>query len=213
MKIKCLFLAIWFLCLVGVMGLEAQSKPAYFGVPNKALGVPAEFGQAETAINQAGQSLGVRYCPDKLAQAMALAKEGVEAYWQCRTKEGLAMLDQAVLLATEAEVCACNPVYFDFDKDDLKPEAVAELNKAIKIMQENPSLKVELAGHTDSIGTEEYNINLGGERAVAVYDYFISKGLTDDRLLVRSYGEGTPVAANNTDEGRAKNRRVDIRPR
>ncbi len=207
-----LWLLVAGLLLVGLLSFSAYSKSSYFGISNKALGVPVEFGQAEKAIDLSAVSPGAKYCPDRIVQARQLARDGVKAYWGCRTKDGLAMLNEAILLAIETEVCKCNSIYFDFDKADLKLETIIELDKTVKIMQENPNLKVELAGNTDSIGTEEYNIVLGGARAVAVYEYFKSKGLTDDRMLIRSYGEDRPVASNDTDEGRAKNRRVDFLP-
>ena len=77
----------------------------YFGVPNKAMGVPVEFGQTQAAIASAENSAGAQYCPDKIAKAKALAKEGAETYWACRTAEGMALLAQARQLAKEAESC------------------------------------------------------------------------------------------------------------
>ena len=77
----------------------------YFGVPNKAIGVPDKFGQTEEAIASAENSAGAQYCPDKIAKAKALAKEGAETYWACRTAEGMALLAQARQLAKEAESC------------------------------------------------------------------------------------------------------------
>ena len=81
----------------------------YFGVPNRALGVPDEFGQTEAAIASAENSAGAKYCPDKIARAKALAKEGAETYWACRTAEGMALLAQARQLAKEAESCQPPP--------------------------------------------------------------------------------------------------------
>ncbi len=210
MKMKSLFVVG--LLVVGVLVAVAYGKSAYFGVSNKALGVPAEFGQTEIAIEQAAASLGAKYCPDKIVQARGLAKEGVEAYWQCQTKEGLAMLDQAILLAVEAEDCTCKPIHFDFDKANLRPDAIAELENALKILQENPSLKVLLEGNADSIGTETYNMALGHRRAAAVFEYLKSKGISDDKMITVSYGEDRPIASNDTEEERAKNRRVEIKP-
>jgi OOP family OmpA-OmpF porin len=69
---------------------------------------------------------------------------------------------------------------------------------------------VEVAGHTDSVGSEEYNMGLSDRRANSVKDYLISQGITATRLTARGYGESQPVASNDTDAGRAQNRRVEL---
>jgi len=82
---------------------------SHFGVPDKALGVPDQFGQTEAAIASAENSEGAKYCPEKIARAKALAKEGVETYWACHTAEGMDLLAQARQLAKEAEGCQPPP--------------------------------------------------------------------------------------------------------
>jgi outer membrane protein OmpA-like peptidoglycan-associated protein len=220
MKDKWLLLLVAGLLLVGLLPFSAYAKSSYFGVPNQAIGVPPEFGQTDDAINKAEKSPGARYCPDKIAKAKELAKKGVELYWQCRTAQGLAMLADARKLANEAEGCgpagparqpiSFHSVYFDFNKADLKADAKTELDRAAKIMLDNPDVVLELAGNTDSIGSEAYNKGLGERRAVAVFDYLKTKGIAANRLKTVSHGKDKPVAPNNTDDGRAKNRRVDI---
>jgi outer membrane protein OmpA-like peptidoglycan-associated protein len=74
-----------------------------------------------------------------------------------------------------------------------------------------PDVKVEIAGHTDWTGSDAYNLKLSNARADAVMQYLISKGVKADNLTARGYGETQPIADNNTDEGRAKNRRVELR--
>ena len=101
-------------------------------------------------------------------------------------------------------------MYFDFDKATLKPEAVAELDRAAKIMLDNPDVWLELQGNTDSVGTESYNMKLGERRAQAVFDYLESKGVAADRLKTMSFGESNPAASNKTAGGRTENRRVDL---
>jgi outer membrane protein OmpA-like peptidoglycan-associated protein len=81
------------------------ASSSYFGVPSKALGVPDQFGQTEAVIASAENSEGAKYCPEKIARAKALAKEGVETYWACRSAEGMDLLSQARNLAKEAESC------------------------------------------------------------------------------------------------------------
>ncbi len=108
-------------------------------------------------------------------------------------------------------------VNFDFDKATLRPDAVAILNEAIQVLQKYPELKVEVAGHTDSVGTDAYNQKLSERRAKAVYDYLTSNGVDAGRLIgPHGYGESRPIAPNtNPDgsdnpEGRAQNRRTEL---
>ena len=101
-------------------------------------------------------------------------------------------------------------MYFDFDKSTLKPEAVAELDRAAKIMLDNPNVWLELDGNCDSIGSDSYNMKLGQRRAEAVFDYLKSKGVASNRLKTVSFGKSKPVASNKTAEGRSENRRVDL---
>jgi outer membrane protein OmpA-like peptidoglycan-associated protein len=101
-------------------------------------------------------------------------------------------------------------VTFDFAKSDLTPEAKAELDRAAKIMQDNPDVTLELQGNTDSVGSAAYNQALGKRRAEAVFDYLKAKGIDPNRLKAVSFGEDKPVASNTTAAGRAQNRRVDM---
>jgi OOP family OmpA-OmpF porin len=84
------------------------------------------------------------------------------------------------------------------------------LNQAAALLQKHERVVVEVAGHTDSKGSEEYNQGLSERRANAVKDYLNSKGVRASRLTARGYGESRPVASNDTDEGRAENRRVEL---
>jgi OOP family OmpA-OmpF porin len=101
-------------------------------------------------------------------------------------------------------------VNFDFDKATLRPEAKAVLNEAAALLDKHERVVVEIAGHTDSMGSEEYNQGLSERRANAVRDYLAGKGVKASRLTSKGYGESRPVASNDTDEGRAENRRVEM---
>ena len=108
-------------------------------------------------------------------------------------------------------------VNFDFDKSTLRPDAVAILNEAIEILKRYPDLKVEVAGHTDSVGSDAYNQGLSERRASAVYDYLTSNGIDAARLVgPNGYGESRPIAPNTNEdgsdnpEGRAQNRRTEL---
>jgi len=101
-------------------------------------------------------------------------------------------------------------VYFDFDMSSLKPEAIRILDAAVMSLQANPRLNVTIEGHTDSVGTAEYNLSLGERRANAVRDYLLNRGIAAARLRTVSYGEERPKADNSTAEGRAMNRRASF---
>jgi OOP family OmpA-OmpF porin len=101
-------------------------------------------------------------------------------------------------------------VEFDNDKATLRQESFAVLDKTAASMQHWADAKIEVGGHTDSVGTDDYNMALSQRRAETVRDYLISKGIAADRLTAKGYGETKPVADNATAEGRFKNRRVEL---
>ena len=100
-------------------------------------------------------------------------------------------------------------IFFEFDKSNLKDESIPELNRLVELLNENPTVKIEIGGHTDSKGSDEYNLNLSDRRARAVHDYLVDHGIDINRLSTRGYGEAVPVDTNETDEGRQNNRRVE----
>jgi OOP family OmpA-OmpF porin len=102
-------------------------------------------------------------------------------------------------------------VNFQTNSDRLLPNAATILNDAAATLLKNPSIKVEVAGHTDSDGSAEYNESLSARRAATVRDYLINGGVNPDRITARGYGEAQPVASNATAEGKAENRRVVLR--
>lgn len=103
-----------------------------------------------------------------------------------------------------------NHIYFDFDKTTLQEVSFHELDKVVEFLSSNANVEIEIAGHTDSKGADDYNEQLSQGRAQAVVDYLISQGINIDRLIAKGYGETKPVASNDTDEGRAENRRVEF---
>jgi len=102
-------------------------------------------------------------------------------------------------------------VNFEFDSARLTAGSTASLNGAVQILKRHSDLKVEIAGHTDSMGSEEYNMGLSQRRAQAVADYLIANGAKAGNITVKGYGESDPVADNGTKAGRAANRRVELR--
>jgi len=233
------------------------AKNAYFGVRNKAIGVPAEFGETEAAIEKAERSPGAQYAPEKIAKARELGKKAVETYWSCRTEEAMAMLAVARGFARQAELAKAPPkprpapvavapakptpppakkppvvaavpkpvavppkpkkiivlqgTSFGFDSAELTAEARAILGEQAAVLEKEADIKVEIAGHTDSTGPEAHNQGLSERRAKAVEEYLISKGISADRLKPVGYGPSSPIASNATREGRAANRRVELK--
>ncbi|MEI7594884.1 MAG: OmpA family protein [Bacteroidota bacterium] len=102
-------------------------------------------------------------------------------------------------------------IYYDYDKATLRPESVNELSKLISILEEIPTMKIEIASHTDSNGSDEYNLDLSARRAKSVVDFLIANGIDKSRLTSRGYGETLPISTNSTNEGRQKNRRTDFK--
>lgn len=103
-----------------------------------------------------------------------------------------------------------NNIFFDFDKTTLRPESITELNLVLGFLKSNPSVKIEIAGHTDSKGSDEYNAALSDGRAGAVRAYLLENWIEAERVTSNGYGESEPVATNETDEGRQRNRRVEF---
>lgn len=104
-------------------------------------------------------------------------------------------------------------VLFDFDKTAIKPDGAKILDRLIAFLKENPDKGVDLEGHTDWVGTDEYNQGLSERRAVSVKTYLIKAGVDAGRISTRGFGESKPIADNKTRDGRAKNRRVEVRVR
>ena len=103
-----------------------------------------------------------------------------------------------------------NNIFFDTAKSILRPESNEELNKLLKIMNDNPKMEIAIAGHTDWVGTDEYNFKLSDDRANAVMYYIVSHGISASRITAKGYGELVPIADNETEDGRQTNRRVEF---
>lgn len=102
-------------------------------------------------------------------------------------------------------------VFFATDSYTLKPESFTELDNVVRLLQLNKDVRAEIGGHTDNVGTRAYNLDLAGKRAKEVYDYLIAKGVDADRLAYKGYGFDQPVDTNDTEEGKANNRRTEVK--
>lgn len=101
-------------------------------------------------------------------------------------------------------------VLFGFDRSDLSNEATENLDKLVKVLNTYPDTNIEVQGHTDSKGTEAYNLSLSEKRATTVTDYLASKGIDKSRMTIKGFGETAPKYDNETEEGMAQNRRVEF---
>jgi outer membrane protein OmpA-like peptidoglycan-associated protein len=101
-------------------------------------------------------------------------------------------------------------IYFAFDKTELKKESFVELNKVVSFLKENSTVSIEIAGHTDNKGSDEYNETLSQGRSQSVVNYLISQGIDSERLSAHGYGESKPIDTNDTEDGQANNRRVEF---
>jgi outer membrane protein OmpA-like peptidoglycan-associated protein len=102
-------------------------------------------------------------------------------------------------------------IFFDSKMFELKPESTTELDKVVQLLKDNPTLKIEISGHTDNVGKADDNLKLSDNRAQSVVKYLITKGIKPERLLFKGYGASKPVAPNTSEEGRAKNRRTELK--
>jgi OOP family OmpA-OmpF porin len=112
--------------------------------------------------------------------------------------------------AVVPEIIEFDTPTFAFDQYELTPEAKMGLAENLEGLSNQPDLSIVIQGHTDAIGPEDYNQKLSEQRAQSVYEYFISKGVSPERMQTVGYGESRPVADNSTAQGRALNRRTEI---
>ena len=111
---------------------------------------------------------------------------------------------------TEEQIITLEPVYFDFAKATIKPISYPILDQVAKVMTDRPAIAVRVEGHTDNFGTDAYNQKLSERRTHSVVEYLVRKGIAASRLQAVGFGETRPIAPNDTDQGRAKNRRTEF---
>jgi len=125
-------------------------------------------------------------------------------------KEGLLTFEYTIRYELP-KIYRLEHVYFDFGKATLKPSSYKALDNLVELLKLKRTMVIEVAGHTDDIGSYESNMELSRKRAEAVRSYLISKGIEPERVIAKGYGSTQPVAPNDSDENRQKNRRVEIR--
>lgn len=116
-----------------------------------------------------------------------------------------------MMAALDAEgKVALYDILFDYDKATLRQSSNKQLQEVLTLLLQNPELSLEIQGHTDSDGSETYNLELSQRRSESVLNYLVLFGIDPSRLIAKGYGESMPVAPNDTDENKAKNRRVEL---
>ncbi len=131
-------------------------------------------------------------------------------------RDSITIQEDIVLVSVEKMIeekipVRINNVFFDFDKYDLKPESYSELNRLAEFLLDGDNYVVNISAYTDSVGTEEYNKELSNKRAASVVNYLVSRGCNKNNLISHGFGKSNPIAPNSTEEGRAMNRRVEIK--
>ena len=134
----------------------------------------------------------------------SLAREQARADSIARDRQGR---EQAI---ADARTTITNPVMFEFDKSDLTSDDVARLDAKIPLLNANPALRIRVAGHTDSRGSDEYNMALGQRRAASAKRYLTQHGIDQGRIETVSFGEERPVASGTDEDSMAQNRRAEF---
>lgn len=141
-------------------------------------------------------------CPEGISEIIrvdtVIIKEPYEVY---KEKVDTIQIEKPILFG----------VHFEFDKHDLRPESFPILDHAVEVLKKFPGINVNIGGHTDSFGTDDYNIKLSERRVKTVFNYLTSKGISADRINLNWFGEKTPLKDNDTPINRAFNRRVEIK--
>jgi outer membrane protein OmpA-like peptidoglycan-associated protein len=166
---------------------------------------------AEEAALKAAQD---RLAAQKKAAALKAQREAEAAAKKAQQEKdaaALAAIGKVQKINDEIAVTLKNDILFEYGKATLSNSAKQTLNKAVELLNQIPNRSVVIQGHTDSYGSDDFNMELSKQRAKSVYDYMNAKGLNINSVSYKGYGETRPVADNSTKEGRAANRRVEFR--
>jgi len=172
----------------------------------------AELAKEEAELAEEAEELAEKQAA--LAEKKAtLAKD--EAKVTKKTAEQAAAIEQklAELDAKETErglVLTLGDVLFESDRVDLKPKAMENLYPMVTFFREDQNRHILIEGHTDSVGSESYNLDLSQQRATAVRNFLVRNGISPERITTRGYGKAYPVASNDAEAGRQQNRRVEV---
>lgn len=200
--------------------LDADSNRAVTNQPINL--IDAETGAVLKTVNSQDGTYFFDLQPD-MKYKLSGQREGFFAAVQNFTTEGIAKSDTLSFALSfqrmvKNKAYTLNNIYYDFDKSDLRADSKGVLDELFTLLQENPSIVIELSSHTDSKGSDKYNLDLSQKRAESCVNYLVTeKGLPKERITAKGYGESVPVAPNtnpdgsDSEEGRAKNRRTEFK--
>lgn len=198
------------LFMVGVnvpLGSAAPPPPPPEVEPEQAMMDSDGDGVMDGADRCPGTPAGVAV--DQYGCALDSDGDGVPDYRDdCPNTRSGALVDEN---GCEAQVIIeLEGVHFAFDQATLRPDSIATLDAAVEILKKHARLQIVVAGHTDAVGSDAYNMDLSEDRAKVVYRYLVDHGIDANRMEVEWYGESRPIASNETPNGRAKNRRTEL---
>ncbi|MFO7658000.1 MAG: OmpA family protein [Bacteroidales bacterium] len=176
---------------------------------------PAQSRVIATAVSDTGGNYSIKvpeakqYGAEIVAKGYLLFLDAVDLQGQTYLKDYIRDF-QLERVEVGAKVILKN-IFFEFGKATLKPESYAELDNVVKLLLNNEGVRLEISGHTDNVGALKSNMKLSEDRAKAVVEYLIGRGIASAMLEYKGYAYTQPVAPNNTEEGRAQNRRVEFK--
>ncbi len=121
------------------------------------------------------------------------------------------MLDVKLTPLTAKTKIRLKNITFETNSAELNASSYEELNRAVKLMQDNPEIRIEISAHTDNVGSDSYNRRLSNKRAQSVVDYIVDEKIAIRKLIPKGYGESVPLVPNDTEANRAQNRRVELK--
>ena len=145
----------------------------------------------------------------QLIFALSAQREGYLPYTMSITSPGDSILVGLTRIASGNSI-TLNNLYFDYDSDKILPNSYAEIQRLMLFLKQNNNIKIKIVGHTDNQGSNAYNLDLSRRRAEALMNALIQKGISADRLIAEGKGSTQPITTNDTEEGRAQNRRVEV---
>jgi outer membrane protein OmpA-like peptidoglycan-associated protein len=190
--------------------LEARTKEAEHSLSQ------AELARQEAEKQRRAADESLKEAQLRASEAEKARMEAEKARMEALAAEARAKKLEAQITDLEARqterglVLTLGDVLFDTDKSELKAGAQSTIDKLAAFLKEYPGRKAQIEGFTDSVGLDEYNLGLSRRRAEAVRNALVNRGIEIDRIMYRGYGEEFPVASNDTNEGRQRNRRVEI---
>lgn len=199
--------------LSGVVKDQKTGKPAEAKIIYEDLDSGEELGVADsnplTGEYKISLPYGNRYAIRAEAKDFIPVSKNIDLTIQGSFKE-IKDLDLSIAPIQTGVTVQLYNIFFKFGQATLEPESFFELDRMIAVMSQNPTMAIEVQGHTDNVGSAEANLRLSQQRADAVRDYFVIKKIAMDRVKSVGFGEAKPIASNATTEGQAKNRRVEF---